>query len=207
MIERLALATPLTYAVRGQAPISETSRRLRDRVKRADARLLPQIATYVKGLVDAGTFEDFFDDVVLVPVPGSTPLAPGAVGRGASICNVLLAAGLGREVRELVERATPVQKSAFAAPAERPTAQDHLASMRAVATLDVPGRVLLVDDVVTRGATLLAAASCVVAAFPAIEVRGFALLRTQSQGDIATMRDPQVGHVEFAENGQTYRRP
>jgi hypothetical protein len=207
VIERLALATPLTYAVRGTGPVSVSSRALRDRVKRADSQLLPQIAAYVKGLVDAGTFTEFFGDVVLVPVPGSTPLAPGAVGRGVSICNALRAAGLGSEVRELVERAEPVQKSAFAAPAERPTAAAHLASLRVVPTLDVPARVLLVDDVVTRGATLLATASCLVDAFPALEVRAFALLRTQSQGEITTMRDPQLGHIELADNGQTYRRP
>jgi hypothetical protein len=207
VIERLALATPLTYAVRGKGPVSRRSQELRARLKRADPVLLPQIAGYVKGLADAGAFQDFFDGAVLVPVPGSTPLAPGAVGRGVSICNALRAAGLGTEVRELVERAVPVQKSAFAAPAERPTAAEHLASMRAAATLDVPARVLLVDDVVTRGATLLAAASCLATAFPTLEVRGFALLRTQSQGEITTMRDPQLGHVELAENGQTYRRP
>jgi hypothetical protein len=207
VIERLALATPLTYAVRGTGPVSVNSRRLCGQVKRADPVLLPQIAAHVRALADAGTLGDFFSDVVLVPVPGSAPLATGAVGRGVVICNALHAAGLGLEVRELVDRAAPVQKSATAAPVDRPTAAAHLASMRAKNALDVPRRVLLVDDVVTRGATLLAAASCLVAAFPTIEVRGFALLRAKSQDDIESMRDPRIGHIELAENGQTYRRP
>lgn len=71
----------------------------------------------------------------------------------------------------------------------------------------VPTRVLLVDDVVTRGATLLGAASRIKEAFPDCEVRGFALVRTESFDEVTQVRDPRVGTIEIARTGKAVRRP
>lgn len=59
-------------------------------------------------------------------------------------------------------------------------------------------RVLLVDDVVTRGRTLLAAAARVREALPGWEVRGFALLRTLDRAErLGSIVDPCEGEVRW----------
>ncbi|HEX4266428.1 MAG TPA: hypothetical protein VHY36_00975 [Steroidobacteraceae bacterium] len=58
-------------------------------------------------------------------------------------------------------------------------------------------RLTLVDDVITRGRTLLAAAARIHAAFPGAEVSAFALLRTL---------DPCEGDVRWI-SGDARRRP
>jgi hypothetical protein len=74
-------------------------------------------------------------------------------------------------------------------------------------TLVSPGRFLLVDDVVTRGATFLGAASRLRESFPDTEIRAFALVRTESQGELNAIRDPAEGWIESVPGGGTQRRP
>jgi adenine/guanine phosphoribosyltransferase-like PRPP-binding protein len=63
--------------------------------------------------------------------------------------------------------------------------------------LESPGdRITLVDDVVTRGATLFAAASLVAGTFPRADVRAFSLIRTLGlQADVERVIDPAVGTI------------
>lgn len=64
--------------------------------------------------------------------------------------------------------------------------------------LEVPKRITLVDDFVTKGATLIAAASRVKEAFPAADVRVFALVRTMGLiPDIEAIGSPCVGRIVF----------
>ena len=142
-----------------------------------------------------------------MPCRGRAPLAPGAVSRTQRICDALLACGLAKDVVVLLERVEPVLKSAYAAPVERPSALEHYVTIAVAQTLLTPAKVLLVDDVVTRGATLLGAASRIKDAFPECEVRGFALVRTESFDEVTEVRDPRVGIIEVARTGKTVRRP
>jgi hypothetical protein len=58
--------------------------------------------------------------------------------------------------------------------------------------------VVLVDDVVTKGRTLLAAATRIQEAFPDTEVRAFALLRTMGLiPDVAQLLEPCVGEIRW----------
>jgi adenine/guanine phosphoribosyltransferase-like PRPP-binding protein len=62
-------------------------------------------------------------------------------------------------------------------------------------------RVTIVDDVVTKGSTLLAAASHVKSVLPGTEVRAFALVRTRGLVDeIESIIDPCVGIIARAGN-------
>jgi len=74
-------------------------------------------------------------------------------------------------------------------------------------TFVIPERILLVDDVVTRGAVLMASTSRLSGAFPGAEIRGFAVLRAITEGDIQTIREPCEGTIELLSNGETRRRP
>lgn len=83
----------------------------------------------------------------------------------------------------------------------------HYDSMSVENSLVTPGRIVLVDDVVTRGCTLIAAASRIAEAFPSADVRGFALIRYRGRvPDIDTIFDPAVGVIAFDGQG-TYRDP
>jgi hypothetical protein len=149
--------------------------------------------------------------VVLVPVPGSGSGRPEHwVGERLAWC--LKELGLAGEIWPVLQRRYAVRKSAFAPAGERPSLSEHYASFvverrdRMCVSGGSPGaacellsgrlQLTLVDDVVTRGRTLLAAAARLREAFPAAEVRAFALLRTLAWNEpLRRLRDPYEGEV------------
>jgi predicted amidophosphoribosyltransferase len=123
------------------------------------------------------------------------------------ICQALLAAGLGSEVWPTLQRVSAVPKSALAAPGERPEVQVHVTSLEVVDRLPPTARVLLVDDFITKGRTLLAAASVLANVFPGVDARGFAVVRTMGLvPDIERIASPVVGEIRF-ERGDAARNP
>lgn len=85
----------------------------------------------------------------------------------------LASEGLGHVWRGL-QRISAVRKSATAPSGERPTVTDHYDSLTVQPSLIAPTRVVLVDDVVTKGRTLLGAARRVAESFPEPQVLAFA---------------------------------
>jgi adenine/guanine phosphoribosyltransferase-like PRPP-binding protein len=147
-------------------------------------------------------------DVSLVPAPKSAPLVEGALWPARRIAEELIRRGLGKEVLPCVRRVTAVRKSAYSAPGERPGAKEHLESMEGQRVLASPSRVTVVDDVVTKGATLLAVASHVKDVFPDADVRVFALLRTMGLiPEIDKVLDPCVGAIRLSSWGEADREP
>ena len=208
MIRELRFAAPLVYSKRGESAAAVNSRRLRDRLKRVDVGLYDRIARYVLKCREEGHFADFFGaDVAAVPVPGHAPLAPGAIDNTTRIAEALQRVGLVLEVLNVLTRARAVKKSAFATPADRPRAVTHFESLDVQPSLVRPTRLLLIDDFITRGATLLGAASRLQLAYPLSEVRGFALVRSMTDGDIAAIGAPCEGTVILNEAGESTRRP
>lgn len=66
---------------------------------------------------------------------------------------------------------------------------------------------MIVDDVVTRGATLLGAASRLSEAYPQASIRAFAAMRTVSNPDeFREIRDPVMGKIVYR-SGEAYRHP
>src|SRR5262249_15175390 len=104
-------------------------------------------------------------------------------------------------------RATAVPKSAIAAPGKRPSVEDHVASFSVERDLDSPKRITLVDDVVTKGVTVLAAASVVKSVFPDTDVRAFAVVRTMGLvPEVDALVDPCTGRI-WREHGVVKRDP
>ncbi len=151
--------------------------------------------------------EFFGADTVPVPVPGSSPMKNSkSLWLPRDICLALLARGLGKETSTCLERSHAVPKSAFSLPAERPKPSLHLASFAVSRFLFAPRRITLVDDVITRGATLIAAASRLSEAFPACEIRAFAILRTMTRVDVDSILAPCTGVVTYNEATDSSRR-
>ncbi|MEM3025632.1 MAG: phosphoribosyltransferase [Candidatus Nitrosotenuis sp.] len=152
-------------------------------------------------------FNDYFKpNVILVPVPKSTLMQSGTLWVPRRVANALATRNLGKSF-ECLERVIPLPRASTSTPANRPKAIDHYNSMRVQTILSEPSEILLVDDVVTRGATAVGAANRLIEAFPNARIRLFVALRAVSPPDIfKEIYDPCLGIIELR-GDQTYRRP
>ena len=209
LLSKVPFGSYLVYSPRGQSTVSKNSRDLCYKIKQDRAGVITEV---VRRLAQdfAGTELDVVlgPDVMLVPAPRSTPLLEDALWPAARIADELHAARLGRQPRPIVTRAVPVAKSAFAARGGRPSPQQHLDSLRLESRIPLSGRVSVIDDVITRGATMLAVASLITRAYPGTTVAAFALVRTMSfVSDIKRIRAPVVGAVRVGLLGEPAREP
>jgi predicted amidophosphoribosyltransferase len=208
LLSRLEFGGCYVYSPRGTSPSSVASRVFRDRLKRGDRADIGQYAARVREYHLAGEFGNFFgDDVTLVPIPGSAPLLSGALWLPQRICEALHAAGLARDISPILDRVKAVKKSAFQSGSERPTRQEHFDSMTVDVFAPPMRRALLVDDVITSGCTMLAAAERVSEMFERVPIRGFAMARAMSGEEVDGIRQPCRGEVRPSRNGRAYRRP
>lgn len=211
MISSLTFASCYIYAPAGGCNVSERSRSLCSLLKAGDARLILKYAQLVKHhACECPALAGFFDSSdVLVPVPGSEPRDPALRSVTSLLAEALVREGLAGAHWQCIRRVRQVRKSATAAPRERPTAQRHYDSL-AVEFAQVagdPARMTLVDDVVTRGRTLLAAATRLRDAFPNTRIQGFALLRTLGFASrVDRLWDPCIGEITWR-RGDARRNP
>lgn len=210
----------LIYSPRGASNISQASKEVCHRVK-VDGTLQPSRRNAIDYAVkrfrevappDSQIGDLLGSDVVLVPSPRSAPFPDKRFGRSLwpalRICEALHRVGYGASVATFLERLSAIPKSAVSAPGHRPSTADHIESMKIVPTLSAPSRITVVDDVVTKGATLLASASLISAAFPDAEVRGFALIRTMGRiPEVDQIVDPAFGTIRLMPDGDVDRSP
>ncbi|MDP9084086.1 MAG: hypothetical protein M3N50_10030 [Pseudomonadota bacterium] len=144
---------------------------------------------------------------VLVPVPGSSPHGMGRKSTAESLADALVDEGLGWGAWSGLRRVRAVRKSATAAPGRRPTVSVHYESF-AIEPAPTPFEsIVLIDDVITKGRTLLAAASRIHDAFPRAQIRAFALLRTMGMiSGVEQLLDPCRGEIRWR-SGDAHRSP
>jgi hypothetical protein len=211
LLSELAFGAFLQYSPRGQSEVSVRSRKWCYAVKNDEPgqvrRALERMAQSQRAR-EAGLLDFLGADVALVPAPRSAPLQKGALWPARRICEELVMLGLGAEVVPCVRRVKAVQKSAFAQTGERPTPEVHLRSMAIDAAILTRQRIVVVDDVVTKGATLLAAASLVKASFPQADVFAFGLVRTMGFVlEVDSIIAPCVGTIRRGTDGEAKRAP
>lgn len=99
-------------------------------------------------------------------------------------------------------------KAASSPPNERPTPTEHYESIGVQGNLSKPDDIVLIDDIVTRGATLLGAANRLADVFPKTRIRAFAAMRTiGNPSEFNDVYDPCIGKIELRASGDTLRRP
>ena len=82
-------------------------------------------------------------------------------------------------LKQALRRVTDVEKSATAPPGRRPTSADHIQSIRYVGQQTNPNvRIIMVDDVLTRGETARACRAILRNATGCTDVRGLFVART-----------------------------
>ncbi len=178
-------------------------------VKGARPEVLERIAVRC-GERQGTDFEGFFTPTsTLVPVPTSAPArAPDTLWPGLSIAEALLDQGLGRDVQELLVRTVRVPRAHEQLAADRPRVDELAASLEWRGDFGSGlEQVVLVDDVVTRGTTFLAAREVIHRTEPWLEVRGFAAVRTMSFNVVTEPLSPVIGRVELQANGWGRRDP
>lgn len=166
------------------------------------------VAEQLKILVDKGYFSDFFPkDVILVPMPRSSPIKKGQLWPAYQIAKAMEDEGLG-VVEPLIQRVSPIQKSSYAPPNKRPKPADHFNSMRVSQIVDLDcNHVLLVDDIVTRGHTFMGAAWRIKVAYPEAEIKAFAAMQTISdKSKFKRYFYPAKGTINYWPNSGTCRR-
>lgn len=212
-LSSLSFASLLVYSPQGQAETSKASRRLPRAIKGDSVwpgQSVPFIRYTVQRLASMAqdeVFSGLFGPArALVPVPRGAPLTLGALWPAKRICEELKHAGLGGTVLELLERTEAVRKAAFASSSggARPTFADHVRTTRCASELVWHDRFLLVDDFVTSGTQLIAAASALLAMYPTASVTGFALVRTMSRVEVDQILAPCAGTISY--DGGDYAR-
>jgi len=171
-------ASCFIYSPRASGLVADASRRICKRVKRSDPLWIPGYAGFVfrESLRDR-KLAALFTSATLIPVPGSAPC------NGDSWPSLQLAVALSQVGFQLrlwvgLRRQVAVRKSATAPNAERPTVQQHYESFFVRPPARPIRKILLIDDVITKGRTLLGAAARLQMDLPPAEICAFALIRT-----------------------------
>jgi predicted amidophosphoribosyltransferase len=115
---------------------------------------------------------------MLVPVPGSARTGD-ALWTALRLAIALRQVGLAPGIWIGLRRRYAVTKSATAVTAARPSVQQHYDSLVAMPPVLPMHKLILVDDVITKGRTLLGAVARLRTVLPSAEVRAFALIRTE----------------------------
>ena len=205
----LLYASCYVYSPCGAGVTCEHSRWLRSSLKAGDAKIMRRYAARVcQQASDSSLLNGFFGARgLLIPVPGSRPYRAGAVWAAQDLAVALVNAGLANATWAGLHRVCAVRKSATAAPGARPTVATHYQSFVIDAQVPSVDHVVLIDDVVTKGRTLLAAAMRVQEAFPHANIRAFALLRTMGLvHGVTQLLEPCAGEIRW-KAGDAHRTP
>jgi hypothetical protein len=200
LLSEIRYAALLAYSPRGSSDTSQYSREVCYAIKRGDSATIARAVSFVAKAIEGYQMGAFFGtDVVVVPVPRRAPLVgPDALWPSRNICEALVESGHARETRTYIERRVAVPKSAWSEAGGRPSVERHYDSIEVERTLEHHDRITVVDDVVTKGATLLASVARISESFPGATVLGFALVRTRGfVPDVERIVDPVVGSIRL----------
>ncbi len=216
-ISQIDFGSFLTYSPYGRTDIEKRSRTARTNLKRDEhinigseqPLMSDYLADLIKKKLDTLPFASFFNEnSVLIPAPSSSLLQPNSLWVPERLANVLVKAGLGKDVKSCLQRAEAVAKSSKVSSENRPKVIDHYNSMVVQKILDESKEILVIDDIVTRGSTLLGAVNRLVDTFPNARIRGFAFMRTiTNSNEFKKIVKPCTGKITLREDGWPLRRP
>ena len=203
----LKFASCYAYSPKGESEVSVRSRQLCARVKGGSTKWLSTYVACVHQEAALGLQGFFNEHTLLVPIPNepSSKRSFGWVARRLAVA--MKRVGLADDVWDGLRRLSRVERSASAWMWQRPTVKQHYESFAVIQPARPPSDIVLIDDVVTKGRTLLAAALRMRQAFPTADIRAFALVRTMGfVPNVERLLDPCVGVIRW-HNEDAYRVP
>ena len=212
-LSELEFGSFLTYCPRGNSDLIKTSKNIRNYLKSemnigSPPKFFSEFVTErLKESIDLMPFKHFFgQNVSLVPVPKSSLMQPNTLWVSEKIAKALSRQDFG-EFYPCLKRVKPLQKAAYAVPLNRPKAIDHYNSLECQQLVHRPKELVLIDDIVTRGSTLLGCANRLKEIFSDVPIRAFAIIRTISDPDRFTkIENPCIGTITQY-NNDTIREP
>jgi len=197
---RIVFGSAFAYHPRGTSNNSRLSQNLAQAVKQAKTEILPRAVGRVLEAHENGKFPGLFGpEVTAVPVPRSVPLVSGALWPSASICEEMLKQGLVGSVSPLLKRIKSVRPSHLQRGSGHPKVEEHIGSLEADVDFGTD-RILLVDDVVTLGATFIGGYYVIRSRAAWASVCAFAVVRTTGFGaEVGEIFDPVSGSIEWKE--------
>lgn len=214
LLSELEFGSYLTYSPRGKSDLAKRSKNIMISLKSERSIGNPPkfmsefVIDRIKESLDQMPFKHFFNEnVSLVPVPKSSLMQPNELWVSEKIAKALSKQTFG-EFYPCLKRIKPVQKAAYAVPSsKRPKAIEHYNSIGCQQLVHRPKEIVLIDDIITRGSTLLGCASKVKEIFPDVPIRAFAVIRTISDpDDLIKIEYPCVGIITLSGN-DTIRKP
>ena len=210
-ISEVEFGSLLTYSPHGNSVKEEESKAVmrnlkNDNVLSSGILTSEYFARAIKKDIKKFPFVNYFNsNTILVPTPKSSLLKPDTLWVPRRITTALINNGLGKTSEECLERVIALPKSSKSIPVNRPKPLQHYESMRVKKLLFDPEEIVLVDDVVTRGATILGAVNRLAEVFPNTRIRAFAVMRTMSNPEeFSEIVDPCVGTIRLS--GENARR-
>ena len=211
-ITKIDFGSLLTYTPRGNQTKHHESKAImrklkNDAVLQSGNLMSSLIAQDIRNKLDGYPFSDYFNETtMLIPTPKSSMLQKDGLWVPQRITSALENNGLGIN-EECLIRNTPLPTSSRVSASDRPKAFQHYESMEVRESLLHPREIVLVDDVITRGATALGAVNKIKEAFPNANIRVFAAMRTISNSDdFSGFFDPCTGNIKLV-GVNTIRRP
>ena len=184
------------YSPKGISDIAVKSRALMYRVKNGDRKVIAGILEKYKAEVSMIENPYLLNDVTFVPVPRSSPIKKGDLWPGMVIAEELIKKSYGKDIKQSINRIKSVPKSAFSEKGNRPTLAVHYNSLQASIEVTKPKKILLIDDIITKGATTAACYMRLKEAFPDSKIAVFAFIRTKGNvPDIDTYILPFQGKI------------
>ncbi|MFW5852943.1 MAG: ComF family protein [Nanoarchaeota archaeon] len=213
LISKLEFGSFLTYCPRRDGANDEIkkSRNLMINLKNEQSinnRFMSElIAERIKENISNLPFKDLFNkNVSLVPVPKSSLMTTDALWVPYRIAKELEKIDLGT-LFPCLERIKAVPRSSHSKPEDRPRPIDHYHSIKVKSLVHQPKKIMLVDDIITRGSTLIGCSSVLRERYPQVPIFAFAVIRTISNSqDFIAINRPCMGVINLS-NGETFRNP
>jgi predicted amidophosphoribosyltransferase len=211
-VSKVKFGSLLTYTPRGNLTKHYESRTVmrnlkNDVVLQSGNLMSEDIARIILRELKNYPFSDYFNEnTILIPTPKSSLPQKDDLWVPQRITSVFANNGLGKN-EECLIRETPLPRSSKVSAPNRPKAFQHYDSVKVRELLFNPKEIVLVDDVITRGATVLGAVNRLAETFPKSLIRVFAVMRTISNpDDFSKIVDPCTGTISLV-GENTFREP